>query len=415
MYTISYIFVNYLFYITEGREGGIFLSNKLNEKAQELLNVISKREEDWHREIDTITEREKTKVELMRTKCMHALDKQEVEISDHISQIRRHMADQKQILDSTDVNKVCSYKSNNAELRRLHSKVILNIPTFPSQKINTEQLHELFGALSECSIEKDNKKEPLKLQSFSSNREVLYPAQLSSVFNTVYEPLYTVNCLSDEEIWIHGQNNIMTLYNIYGDTLNSVVTQSGYGALSITLTKTGDLLYTEIFDRTINLMADKKVHQVIKLQGWIPLFHCSTSTDGLLVTMYCAVSKRTKIVRYHGYIEKQTVQLNGKTDLYSPGHYTKYITENRNLDICVADNGAGAVVVVTKAGKLRFRYTGSSSSRKRKSFDPVGIVSDSQCRILTSDFDNNCIYILDQDGKYLWFIDNCSLDRPWGL
>lgn len=102
---------------------------------------------------------------------------------------------------------------------------------------------------------------------------------------------------------------------------------------------------------------------------------CRTSSDDLLVTMYCAISKRTKIMRYHGYIEKQIIQVGGKTDLHSPGHYTKYITENRNLDICVADNGAGAVVVVTKAGKLRLRYTGLSS-RKGK-FDPVGIASDS--------------------------------------
>lgn len=92
--------------------------DKLNEKAQKLLKLISKREEDWHREIDTITQRKKTKVEVMRTKCMFALDKQEVEISDHIYQIRRHMADQKKLLDSNDVYKVCSYKSNNAELRK---------------------------------------------------------------------------------------------------------------------------------------------------------------------------------------------------------------------------------------------------------------------------------------------------------
>lgn len=270
--------------------------DKLNEKAQKLLKVISKREEDWHREINTTTKREKSKVEVMRTKCMHALDKQEVKINDLISKIRRHMADRKKLLDSNDVYKVCSYRSNNAELRRLPPKVILNIPTFSSHQINTEQLHELFGALSECSIEKDNKKEPLKLQSFSSNREILNPAQLSSVFDTVYEPLYTVNCLSDEEIWIHGQNNIMTLYSIYGETLNSVVTHSGYGAWDITLTKTGNFLYTDIKDKTVNLMQNKVVHQVIKLQGWIPLFLCSTSTDDLLVTMYCAVSKRTKIV-----------------------------------------------------------------------------------------------------------------------
>lgn len=324
------------------------------------------------------------------------------------------MSDLKKLLDNNDVYTVCSYKSKNTEPRRLPTKVILTIPTFSMQMIDTERLHKKFGVLSEFSIEKDSKTESIELQSFPSNREILYPAKLSSVLKTVYEPLYTVNCLSDEEIWIHGQNNIMTLYNIYGETLDSVVTKSGFGPWDVALTKSGNLLYTDIQDKTINIVKSKEVHQVIQLQGWVPLFLCSTAADDLLVTMYCSITKKTKIVRYHGSTEKQTIQRNGNTDLYSPGHYTKYITENRNLDICVADNGAGSVIVVTKAGKLRFRYTGSISLRKGK-FDPIGIASDSHCRILTSDFDNNFIHILDQDGKFLCFIDNCNLDRPWGL
>lgn len=240
---------------------------KLDEKCQALLKLISTRGEDWHREIDTITQREKSKVNNMNFRFKHALEKEEGGITKQISQIRHYISDLKKLLDSDDVYKVCSYKSKNAELRRLPPKVLSNIPNFSSKKINTEKLHERFGALSECFITRDNKIESIQLQSFPFDKEILHTAKRSSDLNTVYEPLYTVNCLSDEEIWIHGQNNIMTLYNIYGETLNSIVTKSGFGPWDIALTKTGNLLYTDINDKTVNLVKNKEVHQMIKLQG----------------------------------------------------------------------------------------------------------------------------------------------------
>jgi hypothetical protein len=121
---------------------------------------------------------------------------------------------------------------------------------------------------------------------------------------------------------------------------------------------------------------------------------------------------QSKVVRYSGSTEKQTIQFDDQgRHLYSSVYDTKDISENRNLDICVADCGASAVVVVNQAGKLRFRYTPAAQNQQ---CSPRGITTDSQSHIITSDYNNQCVHIIDQDGQFLCYID-CGLSDPWGL
>jgi sugar lactone lactonase YvrE len=205
----------------------------------------------------------------------------------------------------------------------------------------------------------------------------------------------------------------MKLLNLRGKLQSSIQTKSGGLAGDIAVTRDGDLVYTDPDNKTVNLVKNNQTRTLITRQGWVSRYICCTASGDVLVTMYSHDRKQqTKVVRYSGSTQKQSIQndVQGRP-LYSSGSI-KYISENRNLDICMADYGAGAVVVVNAAGKLRFRYTGPSNTGG--SFTPCGLTTDSQGHIIVADGINHRVHIIDQDGQFLRYI-HCDLDCPFGL
>ncbi|XP_062607682.1 E3 ubiquitin-protein ligase TRIM45-like [Saccostrea cucullata] len=68
-------------------------------------------------------------------------------------------------------------------------------------------------------------------------------------------------------------------------------------------------------------------------------------------------------------------------------------------------------IAMTKRGDLVYTAYNDGTN---KPFHPRGITTDSQSHILTADYNNECVHIIDQDGQFLRYID-CGLRQPWGL
>ena len=270
---------------------------------------------------------------------------------------------------------------------------------------------------------------PLKQFLSTVDNSLLDVPRLITHITTKYKKLNRVSCLSDDEIWTRGEETVMRLFNISGKLIKEVQTKSGNIPEDIAVTQSGDLMYSDYNDSSLNLVSGSHAQPLIRLQGWKPRSVCIASSGDLLVIMRSDDGKQTKVVRYSGSTEKQSYQWDDKGQpLYSSRSVYKYLCENRNLDVCVSDNAAGAVVVVNQAGNLRFTYTGhfgtiESPFRPRvrpfrpreRPFKPRGITSDSQSRILIADPSCQCIHIIDKDGQFLRYIDKLALHSPWGL
>ena len=369
----------------------------LEKKFQKINEFLDQKRRALQIEIDDIIMKMQTNIKMFRNKHLSAINEKEEAIQSTIQEIKKMITEIKEILNCEDSITVFAYRSRIREFERLPAK----LPTpfnFPPQNVKREQIDCLLESLSELDF---------------TDKPLTCPNVLTKI-KTEFEELCSLSCRNDTEVWTCGNDNIIRLYNLHGELIKSVPTCSQKMPCDIALTSTG-LAYTDYNDKSVNIVVEGEAKQLIKLTGWIPLYLCCTFFDKLLVTMINDDMTEAKVVRYSGVTEELSIQFdNSGQPLYSSDSYPKYISENRNFDICMADCDANAVVVVNSSGTLRFSYKGNSLNAG-KSFRPGGITTDSQGRILTADGNNQLIHILDQDGHFLRFIRNCSLRYPFGL
>uniref|UniRef100_K1PAA7 Tripartite motif-containing protein 2 n=1 Tax=Magallana gigas TaxID=29159 RepID=K1PAA7_MAGGI len=386
----------------------------LNGDYEKITIVISEQGVKWHTEVERVINKMKNEITEIKEKHRDILEKHLNEIKQIEFLIKENVSTLKDLEESKDVTVIVNYRTKIKEFRKMPFKVHVTLPTFCPKPINRDQVCEMFGTLKPLvsTINEDGYTNELPEDS---SGELIDIPDFINTFNTGYNNLRCVSFHTEEEIWTSaGSGIIIKSFTTSGNCMNTIKTKQGVYPDDIAVTSAGDLVYCDRISKTLNQVKDGKIEEIIVFQRWKPINLCVSSTGDLLVVLSYDDRTQSKVARYSGSIEKQAIQFDDEGNhLYSSSFSMKYIAENENLDICVADWGAGAVVVVNQDGKLRWRYTGLPSEAKKNPFKPRGITTNSQSQILTADCKNHCIHILDQDGQFLHYIENVK--DPYGL
>nr|XP_034337378.1 uncharacterized protein LOC117680598 [Crassostrea gigas] len=384
---------------------------------EKLTKEMSRLGEEWHRQIDIVINKMKTEIDEIKMKHEDILKKHLDEVLQTQSFIKQTLVALREMEKSTEISPTIEYRSNVEMLSRHLDKICVTMPTFIPKPIDRKKLFSMFGVITPLSTTKEeNVLSPN--QPNASIRVLLDEPELVATLQTGYGYLRSVTYEKEDRIWTSGETRYIKCFNVEGLLLKTIEikTRSGEWPRDIAVDRNGDLLYCDWENRTVCRVKNGQTEKLIILQGWKPSKLCVSYSGELIVSMTSDDETHSKVIRYSGASEKQTIQYDDKgKPLYSGNSFSKYIIENRNHDICVVDYGARAVVVVNQVGKLQFRFAGHPSVTKKYPFVPRGITTDSQSRIVITDYGNHCINILDKKGQFIRYIDNCDLSYPFGL
>ncbi|XP_062615118.1 uncharacterized protein LOC134276846 [Saccostrea cucullata] len=345
----------------------------------------------------------------------------------HLNEINKKIMDIKDDIDlfdaciaehTNDIARLISVTPKTDQYQKLPQKLVPSLPQFIPNTIQDETLSYQLGSISPFSFISEEYgyifKPRQEMQKAGSSRltktkspDVVFHQVYIDIFHLTNNP-QNISCLGDDKLWICDESNIIELYVVKDHIQDRFIkTKARTIPEDIAVLRSEDLVYTDGLYKTINIVKNDEIQELIRLQYWKPRYVCSTFSVDILVTMGSDDNKQTKVVRYTDFTENQTIQFDDEgKPLYSSGGPRRYmnICENRNLDVCVADYHAKAIVVVNRAGKLRFRYIGHTPAPRNKPFCPQGITTDSESHILTTDYDNRCVHIIDKDGQFLHYL-----------
>lgn len=384
-----------------------------SDKERDSLRELGKQ---WHQMIDKVIDKVGKDMDEIIQSDKKCLQDNTEEIQSALQDVKDSIKANEDILQDDRFTRLLSYASKNDAFRIIPSR-----PAIKTAKIVPVNVKE--GDIIPKLIH-FQRSIRTKLPGYSLNRtgdvssistkSLLPEPELIATVKTNCKQLKGICHNENDRVWIYGTDEILREVDITGTVQNCITAISKNSQKDIAKNKMGEIVYSHLSDECVNIVREGKISKLLDLSGWIPFGVTFNADDDLMVCMRREDYQESKVGIFSQGKLKKEIQFDetGKP-LFSASRNNMYIKENANRDICVSDWNACAVIVLKSSGELRFRYTGNLS-RSFKQFYPHGIVTDNYCRILVVDRKNDCLHVIDRNGKFLTYI-TCSLQDPYVL
>nr|XP_022297008.1 tripartite motif-containing protein 3-like [Crassostrea virginica] len=386
---------------------------KVNAEFAKMKTNMERLRKLWHQEVDDIFDKANNLINSWRDIKISSSSTLQTQIKNKIPEVKQALKHQTEVLKSNDASRIYDFKSNLEELKEIPE---VDDVTCLSLIEKTEQGQELQIEIEEFRATLSQKCPSIRADHafYHSTKQLLDEAEIIFTIPVVCNKLRNVVCVGLDEAWITGYDESIKRVDVKGSVKETVATKAIWPYIA--LTEQGELLSTNMYSGTVDIVKQGGIDTFITPpQGWAARRLCCTRSGDVLVHVQVRTGNKNKLLRYRGQHISQEIDTDfNKKPIFSEGFYFLMITENSNGDICVSDRNAETVTVVDMTGRVRFRYDGTSAGIKNP-FGPTGIVTDSLSQIIVSDSNNDCLHIIDQNGKFLNCVDNCGLQSPWGL
>ena len=372
-----------------------------SKEFKKVINAIQNQEDNICKGVRDISSQLQAEVMKHQTKLIQKNKEIKSDAAKTEKELWGMIQNNKIILETNNVDKILSYRSRNASYNHEPKQIEHLKVMFVSGAVRQNLLQEMFGLLETRGQSADYK---LRLMA---NPVIL--STIDSRFDDKgTEYLCMLLCVGKKQIWTCGDEDSIYMIDSEGSTLEKVDTSES--VLTLALNANQDLSFSLMWPNTnVCKYNGHKMTTMFKFSQWCPRGLCYTKNNDLLISMRSLNETESKIVRYSGAKEIMVIQndAQGKPLFSVDNEMMLMLTENGNRDICVADRGGGAVVVVNELGKFQFRYHGNISQQSMyKSFEPLHIARDVNNQIIIGDYENDIVHIIDSKGSFLCYIEN---------